>query len=174
MRETEAHLNAIDSTPDSSPPPALSARTRVVLAVLLVLAVGGAVYLGLDLRGQAPNFYQPARTPLVAAQHHLAESYSHAAALLEQMQMVHRELDTAIVALANAERLDPADHQTIIRLRHSLKALEDPNTVARMNADELHQTYRELSSSIETLIHKLENRTDSAVGIDGKTGGNGD
>jgi chromosome segregation ATPase len=129
---------------------------RSVASVVGVVAVAGAAYLGFRLHESGPNYYQPARVALVSAQRQLAESYSHEKALLEQLRIVHNELDAAMANLGKAEKLDHADKRKIESLRLRLKSLEDARQLSHTTPEQLQESYQSLTTQLDALIDKLE------------------
>lgn len=130
-------------------------RNLSIAAGVLVL-VGIIAYLGWTIRANEPDFYRPGRRAVVDARQLLAESYGHQAAVIDQLNLVHRTLDNALEALQEAEIADPADRAALERLTARLRSLEDPRALVRMPLDELKTSYHELSGDLEALIRRLE------------------
>lgn len=132
---------------------------RNLALVVGVIAIAGVIYLGFMLHESGPNYYQPARVALVSAQRQLAESYSHEKALLEQLRIVHNELDAAMGDLQKAEYLDHADQREIESLRLRLKALEDAKQLSHTTPEQLQESYQSLTAQLDALINRLERST---------------
>lgn len=127
---------------------------KLILA-LVVIAIASGAYL-MSRKDETPVSFDMARSALLTAQQRLSESYSHEAALVEQLQTAHQQLNQAIEQLEAAEELDPQDKNEIEDLRLGLKALEDPNRLAHTSVDELKTSYHDLSAKLDALILKLE------------------
>jgi len=126
------------------------------IATGVLVLVGIIAYLGWTIRANEPDFYRPGRRAVVDARHLLAESYGHQAAVIDQLNLVHRTLDGAMEALRKAEIADPADREELERLTARLRSLEDSGTLARMTLDELKTSYHQVSGDLEALIRRLE------------------
>lgn len=133
-------------------------RRRYVVLGLVILALAAVIYFGPKLREQEPNYYDPARTALVNARLRFEESLGHEQALIAQLQMVHKELDSAIAQLGRAADLDPADRARIEDLRASLLSIEQTDGPEKLGSEELYQSYRELLAQMDALITDLDNR----------------
>jgi septal ring factor EnvC (AmiA/AmiB activator) len=134
-------------------------RIRLLPSAGLLLAVvvlAGVVYFASLIRQSEPDYYQPARAALVAAQKRLADSYQHETALIEQLQISHRDLDAAINELQKAARKAPGNQQRIEDLRVRLHALADPDWLAKADTKQMQQSFRELSDEIDALIVELQ------------------
>lgn len=133
-------------------------RRRYVILGLAIIALVAALYFGPAFREQEPNYYDPARTALVNARLLFEESLGHEQVLVDQLQMAHDELDSAINQLSKAADLEPAFRTRIASLRARLLALEDPDSPGETSPEKLRQSYRDLMAQIEALITELDNR----------------
>jgi len=133
-------------------------RRRYWVLGLIIIVVAAVIFFGPALREQEPDYYNPARIALVNARMRFEESLGHEQALIEQLQMVHKELGSAIVHLAKAADLDPADRARIEAMRSTLESLENPERLRKASPEKLQQSYRELLAQMETMIEDLDNR----------------
>lgn len=134
-------------------------RRRYIVLGLGILILAVLIYFGPAFRKHEPNYYDPARVALVNAKLQFEESLGHERELIEQLQMAHDELDSAITHLAQAADLDPADRSRIETLRASLRSIEGPDRLGKINLEELHRIYRDMLAQMETLITDLDKRT---------------
>jgi len=133
-------------------------RRRYVALGLGIIALAAAIYFGPVLREQEPNYYDPARTALVDARLLFEESFGHEQVVIDQLQMAHEELDSAITQLAKVADLDPAYRTRIEALRASLLSIENPDHPEETSQEQLQQSYRDLLAQIDALITDLDNR----------------
>ena len=102
-----------------------------------IIVLAAAVYFGLVLREQEPNYYDPARTALVNARLLFEESLGHEQVVIDQLQKAHEEQDSAITRLAEVADLDPAYRTRIESLRASLLSLENPDRLGETSTEKL-------------------------------------
>jgi hypothetical protein len=133
-------------------------RRRQVVLGLVIIALAAATYFGPMVRKQEPNYYDPARTALVNARHLFEESLAHEQVVINQLQMAHEELDSAITRLAKVADLDPIYRTRIESLRASLLSLENPDRPGEASPERLQQSYRDLLAQTEAMITELDNR----------------
>ncbi|MEJ2094573.1 MAG: hypothetical protein P8X93_05255 [Gammaproteobacteria bacterium] len=133
-------------------------RRRYVVLGLGIIALAAAIYFGPLLREQEPNYYDPARTALVNARLQFEESFGHEQVLIDQIQLAHEELDSAITQLARVAELDPAYRTRIEALRASLLSIENTDHPGETNPEKLQQSYRDLLVQMDALITDLDNR----------------
>jgi hypothetical protein len=133
-------------------------RRRYVVLGLGIIALAAAIYFGPVLREQEPNYYDPARTALVNARLQFEESLGHEQVLIDQIQMAHEELDSAITQLAKVAELDPAYRTRIEALRSSLLSIENTDHPGETSPEKLQQSYRDLLAQMDALITDLDNR----------------
>jgi hypothetical protein len=149
-------------TKDASPTKNRSAVGRRALreqAAPFVLAMlFGCLFLVADFQKERPNFYQPARAPLVDAAMILPEIYGDERELAQKFQTVNNRLNNAIALLGQAERLDPEDKQKIETLQVRLRALDDIETILSTDPKTLQRAYQGLAEQLSTLVDKLEQR----------------
>lgn len=135
-------------------------RKRKILSLsLLLAAVAVSAPFIYDLLRDRPNFYDPARTALVAAQRNLSEAYAHVAEerqLLEQVKAAHQDIRDALALVDQAERLDPADKAAIDALQAQLARLEDDGRILQMDDEQVRSVYQGISEQLQTLIEKRE------------------
>ena len=86
------------------------------------------------------------------------ESLGHEQVVIEQLQMAHEELDSAIAQLEKVADLDPAYRTRIESLRASLLSIENPDHPGEASPEKLQQSYRDLMAQMEALITNLDNR----------------
>ena len=133
-------------------------RRRTLRIAVLVTALGtlvGLVSLGLMVRQNDPDYYEPARTALVSAREQLEASYSQEAALLAMLRKTHHDLEAAIRSLDKA-KVAPRHRRDMAILRERLRALEDVERLQHMTPDQLHESYREIELQLSNLIGALE------------------
>lgn len=130
---------------------------RLASAVAATLLAAGGIYLAWQLHQESPDYYRPARTALVTAQKHLAESYGRETVLLEQLEAVHRESRAAVDELTRAADLDPRNRAEIQALARRLDELQDARRLDQRTPDELRAAYHDLSRRVTALIDELEN-----------------
>jgi hypothetical protein len=147
---------AADSRPRTPPTGPGRAWLRNGTELLIVALLLGAMVVVLDLCGERPDYYQPARGAITDAALILSETYGTEKELLSKFQAVHRHLEDAIALLDRAERLDPADKRRIATLRVRLQALEDPDRMTTEDPEEMHRSYHSLMEQLNALAHKLE------------------
>ena len=134
-------------------------RRRYLVLGLAIIALVAVIFFGPALREREPDYYNPARTALVNARLLFEESLGHEQELIDQLQMVREELDSAITHLGKAADLDPADRARIEALRSSIQTMERSDGLADLSSNELHQSYRDLLAQMDALITDLDNRT---------------
>jgi hypothetical protein len=131
---------------------------RYLLFVAGIFFLVIAAYVGHLIRTHEPDFYRPVRTAVVDARYRLSESFAHQAAAVEQLRLVHRDLNDAMTHLYRAELSDPADRQELEQLRGRLQELKDTKSVESMTTEQLKQSYQELSHDLDVLIARLQRR----------------
>jgi len=132
-------------------------RHYVVLGLAIVL-LAAAIFFGPSLREQEPDFYDPARIALVNARQRFEESLGHEQALVEQLQMAHAELESAIGQLEMVANLDPAHRTRIESLRASLRTIENSDRSGNTDPELLQQSYRDLLTQMDELIGEMDER----------------
>lgn len=123
--------------------------------LVVALFLGGIVLIS-DLYPERPDYYEPVRSSLVVARLHLKASYERERDLLKQVRSAHRELETAIRFIEQADHTEPADRKELAALRERVGALGNDQKTEQMTADELLQTYQALIEDIDTMIRKHE------------------
>jgi len=131
-------------------------RGGAALAIVAMLA--GSLYLVAGFEQGRPNFYQPARAPLIDTAIILSEIDAEEEELGGKFQTLHSRLDDAIALLDQAERLDPEDKRQIATMQMRLLALEKTERMASTYPATLERTYRRLTEQLNTLARRLEQR----------------
>jgi septal ring factor EnvC (AmiA/AmiB activator) len=129
-------------------------RKRIAAAILLPILLLGGVLLVSDRFRQRSDLYDPVRAALVEADLHLKESYVYEQDILAQLQNAHRELESAIAYLQEAENANPEDRQALDALQTRLKSLEDAEQTEGLSPAELHRTYRALTDELGARVRK--------------------
>jgi septal ring factor EnvC (AmiA/AmiB activator) len=124
------------------------------LAMPVVLLIGSAsASLGAATTSSASHdLYNPARTALVNAQLHLAESSRQEQDILERLKRMHTELDSSLALLANAGDLDPSMRDQIEDARRRLAALQDKPALCPMDSGSSLLVYDQLLDDLQALI----------------------
>jgi hypothetical protein len=130
---------------------------RYLLLGFAVLSVGLAIYIGLVIREEGPNYYAPGRAALINAKQKFEESLVYEQALIEKKRMVHQEIILAIDQLAKAEDLDSADRARIEDMRASLLAIDKSEYPGETSSIELQKQFRDVLNEMDILISKTEN-----------------
>jgi septal ring factor EnvC (AmiA/AmiB activator) len=110
--------------------------------------------LAVVLVGEASShdIYNPARTALVNAERQLSETAREEQDILERLQRMHGELDSALQLLASAEQLDPAMQAPIADVRERLAALQDKPSLCPQDSSSAVVTYQQLLGDVQALI----------------------
>jgi len=125
-------------------------------ALVFVALLLGGLFLLTDLEEGRPNFYEPARAPLLDAAMILSESSAAENELGQELQMLHRRLDNAVGLLGQAERLDPQDKRQINTVKARLRALKVAGRMVSTDPTTLQRAYQSLTEQLSTLARKLE------------------
>jgi len=133
-------------------------RRRYLALGLGIIALGAAIYFGPMLRDREPDYYDPARTALVNARLLFEGSLGHEQEMVEQLEMAHKELDSAITQLSAVEGLDPAYRKKIDVLRASLESIVTNDREGEISPEKLRQSYRDLLAQMQVLINDMESR----------------
>jgi hypothetical protein len=131
-------------------------KRHLVFIVVAVILLAVAIFFGLKIRDQEPNFYTPGRASLVNAKRKLAESLYHENAIIKERRLAHEEIDAAITLLTSAENLDPTDRSSINDLRARLEGIEQADREGEISQNKLQGMYKELLEQINSLIKRLE------------------
>jgi len=157
IRREEGFAVSMDRTPSKSRRIVnRQAVRRGGTALVLVALLSGAWFLLTDLEEGRPNFYEPARAPLLDAAMILSDSSAAESDLGQELQMLHRRLDDAIRLLGQAQRLDPQDKRQIDTVQSRLRVLRAAERMAATDPATLQRAYRGLAEQLNTLAKKLE------------------
>jgi hypothetical protein len=145
------------SDPESNPNTSDSSRPwlRSGAAFLVIALALGTLFLFLDLYGERPDLFEPARGAISDAAMILSQTYSDEQDLIDRFQTVHRQLEKVIALLDRAKRLDPADRREIETLRVRLQALENPSRMVSDDPERLKHSYHELIEQLNALADRL-------------------
>jgi hypothetical protein len=130
---------------------------RYLVLGLLILSLGLAIYIGVIIRDNGPNYYSPGRAALVNAKQKFEESLVYEQALIEKKRMAHEEIILAINQLAKAEDLDAEDRARIEVMRARLLAIDKADYPGGTTPGQLQNQYREVLNEMDILISKTEN-----------------
>jgi hypothetical protein len=144
---------------NSSSPPDRKRFVRYLVLAFAILSVGLAIYIGLAIREEGPDYYAPGRAALINAKYKFEESLVYEQALIEKKRMAHEEIILAIDQLAKAEDLDSADRARIEGIRASLIAIDRADYSDGTSPGQLQKQYREVLNQMDILISKTENHT---------------
>ncbi len=95
---------------------------------------------------------------MVSSRQQLEDSYSHEKMTLKQMQTSHRDLQAAIDALMQAEKIGSVDRQQLESLHKRLQRLQDPESLSGSTTEQLQQSYRDTESQLDSLISQIESK----------------
>ena len=132
---------------------------RYFVLGLVILSVSVAIYTGVLIREQEPDYYAPGRAALINAKRKFEESLVYEQAFIEKKQMAHEEIILAIDQLAKAEDLDSADRARIEEIRASLLAIDETDYPGETSPGQRQKKYREVLNEMDSLITNTENHT---------------